>query len=75
MNDAMYPRRIQEEINIYNRRKMDMRDVIKVKVTHILVSSGRVMYFILIQLGTLWKFAFSLGYECIVTVFNTSPDI
>ncbi|KAK2147180.1 hypothetical protein LSH36_565g02049 [Paralvinella palmiformis] len=27
--DASYPRRVQEEINIYNRRKMDLRDVSK----------------------------------------------
>ena len=27
--DSTYPRKVQEEINIYNKRKMDLRDIIK----------------------------------------------
>ena len=29
MADAVYPRKIQDDINTFNRRKMDMRDIIK----------------------------------------------
>ena len=29
MADAVYARKVQEEINNYNRKKMDMRDIIK----------------------------------------------